>query len=166
MPLNIIRTYQSPNYDERKNAQPIDTVIIHYTDMLSAEAALKLLCDPASKVSSHYLIDKEGLIYQLVDEHHRAWHAGVSSWKGETNINCRSVGIELDNRGHTHGPEPFPEKQIESLLDLLKDITDRYSIPANRILGHSDVAPLRKKDPGELFPWSRLAEKGYGILAK
>jgi N-acetylmuramoyl-L-alanine amidase len=138
-------------------------IILHYTDMLTAEEALARLCDPISKVSAHFLIGKEGMLYQLVDPEYRAWHAGVSSWEGENDINSRSIGIELDNLGHTFGPEPFSMPQINTLLDLLVELTQIYGIPAHRIVGHSDVAPLRKQDPGELFPWRDLARKGFGL---
>lgn len=164
--ISLNTNYTSPNYNERPLEKPINMVIVHYTDMLSAEEALQRLCDPASKVSAHYLIDKQGQIFQLVDEAHRAWHAGVSSWEGETDINNGSIGIELDNGGHTHGPEPFPDEQIRSLLVLLKDLVDRHKIQPHRILGHSDIAPGRKIDPGPLFPWDILAKHGFGLAAK
>jgi N-acetylmuramoyl-L-alanine amidase len=131
--------------------------------MLSAEDALHHLCNPESRVSAHFLINKEGIIYELVDPGHRAWHAGVSFWQGDSDINSRSIGIELDNLGHTFGPEPFPSIQIVSLLKLLEELTQTYAIPPHRIVGHSDVAPLRKKDPGELFPWAELASHGFSI---
>jgi N-acetylmuramoyl-L-alanine amidase len=153
----------SPNFEPRPNGVITDTIIIHYTDMNSAEEALKRLCDPKSKVSAHFLIGKDGTIYELVDCRDRAWHAGASSWQGEQDLNSRSIGIELDNLGHTFGPEPFPEKQIKILLDLLIELTARYNIHPYRILGHSDVAPLRKSDPGELFPWAHLARNGFGL---
>lgn len=153
----------SPNFEPRPPGAPLDMIILHYTDMLTAEEALARLCDPISKVSAHFLIGKEGMLYQLVDPKYRAWHAGVSSWEGENDINSRSIGIELDNLGHTFGPEPFSMPQINTLLDLLGELTQIYGIPAHRIVGHSDVAPLRKQDPGELFPWRDLARKGFGL---
>jgi len=153
----------SPNFEPRPPGAPLDMIILHYTDMLTAEEALARLCDPISKVSAHFLIGKEGMLYQLVDPEYRAWHAGVSSWEGENDINSRSIGIELDNLGHTFGPEPFSMPQINTLLDLLAELTQIYGIPAHRIVGHSDVAPLRKQDPGELFPWRDLARKGFGL---
>ncbi len=138
-------------------------IVLHYTDMLTVEEALARLCDPISKVSAHFLISKEGVLYQLVDPKYRAWHAGLSSWGGEGDINSHSIGIEMDNLGHTFGPEPFSIPQMNTLLDLLADLTQTYEIPAHRIVGHSDVAPLRKQDPGELFPWHDLAKKGFGL---
>jgi N-acetylmuramoyl-L-alanine amidase len=131
--------------------------------MLSAEEALQHLCNPGSRVSAHFLISKEGTIYELVDPGKRAWHAGVSFWQGDNDINNRSIGIELDNLGHTFGPEPFPAIQISSLINLLEDLTRTYAIPPHRIVGHSDIAPSRKQDPGELFPWAKLASHGFGI---
>ena len=152
----------SPNHDDR-GAAAIDMLLLHYTGMASAEAALARLCDPASKVSAHYAIDEDGLVYALVPEERRAWHAGVSYWAGARDINARSIGIELVNPGHEFGYRAFPEAQISSLVVLAKDILTRHPIPARRVLGHSDVAPARKDDPGELFPWARLAEAGIGL---
>jgi N-acetylmuramoyl-L-alanine amidase len=151
----------SPNFNERPSA--IDAIIIHYTDMASAEAALAWLVNPASQVSAHYLIDEEGHVYGLVDEKHRAWHAGESYWQGCTNLNDCSIGIELANPGHTNGYQPFPETQIISLIKLCLDIQKRWNIPNARILGHSDISPQRKQDPGHLFPWKRLADEGLGL---
>ena len=128
--------------------------------MPTAEEALALLCDPASEVSAHYLIDEAGALYRLVDEGRRAWHAGVSSWAGASDVNGRSIGIELANPGHEFGYAPFPEAQLGALEKLLGDIRERRRIDPVRVVGHSDVAPLRKRDPGELFPWRRLAAKG------
>lgn len=153
----------SPNFEPRPLDSPVDTIILHYTDMLTLEEALNRLCDPEIKVSAHFLISKEGQLYQLVDPKYRAWHAGVSSWRGESDVNSRSIGIELDNLGHTHGPESYTQEQISTLLKLLKELTNQYKIPSNRVLGHSDVAPARKSDPGELFPWEVLAREGFGI---
>lgn len=155
--------HPSPNFEPRPLGLPLDMVVLHYTDMLTAEEALGRLCDPISKVSAHFLIDKGGALYQLVDPKHRAWHAGTSFWGGEEDINSRSIGIELDNLGHTFGPEPFSIPQMNTLLDLLTELTHTYGIPAHRIVGHSDVSPLRKQDPGELFPWQNLAQKGFGL---
>ncbi len=155
--------YPSPNFEPRPSGIPLDMIVLHYTDMPNAEEALARLCDPASKVSAHFLIHKEGPLYQLVDPKHRAWHAGTSFWGGEGDINSRSIGIELDNLGHTFGPEPFPVSQMTTLYHLLEELTQIYGIPAHRVVGHSDVAPLRKQDPGELFPWHDLAKKGFGL---
>jgi N-acetylmuramoyl-L-alanine amidase len=158
--LDSINT-PSPNFDERGAA--VDMVVLHYTGMPTGEEALARLRDGASKVSSHYLVEEDGRIFRLVDESMRAWHAGVSSWRGETGVNARSIGIEIVNPGHEWGYRAFPDVQIESVVALLKDIVGRRNIPANRVLGHSDVAPQRKEDPGELFPWKRLAEEGLAI---
>lgn len=153
----------SPNFGPRSAGVPLDMIVLHYTDMLTAEEALARLCDPISEVSAHFLIGKEGALYQLVDPKYRAWHAGTSFWGGEEDVNSRSIGIELDNLGHTFGPEPFSVLQINTLLDLLTELTEIYGIPAHRVVGHSDVAPLRKRDPGELFPWHDLAKKDFGL---
>jgi N-acetylmuramoyl-L-alanine amidase len=152
----------SPNHDDRDGA-PIDMLVLHYTGMTSAEAALERLCDPAAKVSAHYTIDEDGTIYALVPEARRAWHAGVAHWAGATNINSRSIGIELVNPGHEFGYRPFPDDQIAALTTLCHSILVRHPIASSRVLGHSDVAPARKDDPGELFPWARLAKAGIGL---
>lgn len=157
---NIIQA-PSPNFNERPCT--IDSIIIHYTDMVSAKAALDWLTNPISRVSAHYLIDEEGKIYKMVAEERRAWHAGNSYWQGRTNLNDCSIGIELSNPGHSYGYQPFPEAQIESLIKLCLDIQKRWNIPSSRILGHSDIAPQRKQDPGHLFPWKRLADEGLGM---
>jgi N-acetylmuramoyl-L-alanine amidase len=154
---------RSPNYDERPEGSRIDMLVLHYTGMKSAEEALARLCDPEAKVSAHYTIDCDGRIYRHVPEEFRAWHAGVSYWAGERNINGCSIGIEIVNPGHEFGYVPFAKPQIAALLDLAGDITERHAIPPARVLGHSDVAPARKEDPGELFPWSQLADFGIGI---
>ncbi len=156
-----IKQLPSPNFNERNS--PLDAIIIHYTDMLSADETLKWLCNPASKVSAHYLIDEDGQIYQLVDEGKRAWHSGESCWQGRNDTNSYSIGIELANPGHTFGHLPFPEAQIDALVSLCEGIMSRWGIPPSRILGHSDVAPRRKQDPGHLFPWERLAQAGMGL---
>jgi len=153
----------SPNFDARAAGHPIDILLLHYTGMQSAEAALARMCDPAAKVSTHYCIDEDGSCIRLVDEGHRAWHAGVSTWGGETDINSRSIGIELVNPGHEFGYRPFPEPQMLSLVELAGEILGRHPIPPARVLGHADVAPLRKQDPGELFGWARLAKAGIGL---
>lgn len=141
-------------------------VVLHYTGMQSGEAALARMRDPEAKVSAHWMIEEDGRVFRLVPEERRAWHAGVSFWKGERDINAVSIGIELVNPGHEFGYRAFPEPQILSLLTLLDDIRTRWSVPNNRILGHSDVAPARKTDPGELFPWATLAAAGHGIWAE
>ena len=152
----------SPNCDSRGGAT-IDSLVLHYTGMQSGAAALSRLCDPAAKVSAHYLIDEDGSVYAMVPEEKRAWHAGLSYWDGARDINARSIGIELVNPGHEFGYRPFAAAQIASLIALTKGILNRHPIPAWRVLGHSDVAPLRKDDPGELFPWERLAAEGIGL---
>lgn len=154
----------SPNHDARPAGAPVDILVLHYTGMRTAEEALDRLCDPGAKVSAHYTIDRDGCIYRHVDEDRRARHAGISWWAGERDVNGRSIGIELVNPGHEFGYVPFPETQIEALTELAHAILARHPISANRIVGHSDVAPARKMDPGELFPWQRLAESGIGLF--
>ncbi|MES0811250.1 N-acetylmuramoyl-L-alanine amidase [Roseibium sp. SCPC15] len=157
------RVHPSPNHGERADGARIDTVVLHYTGMQTAEAALQRLCDPRAEVSAHYLVYEEGTILQCVPEARRAWHAGRSSWKGETDINSRSIGVEIVNPGHEFGYRPFPEDQIEAVIALVSDICRRHGIAAWRVLGHSDIAPDRKEDPGELFPWDRLSDAGIGL---
>ena len=152
----------SPNWDSRGGA-PIDMLVLHYTGMQSGEAALERLCDPAAKVSAHYMIDEGGTVYALVPEEALAWHAGVSYWAGARDINARSIGIELVNPGHEFGYRAFPDAQIGALTELAGAILARHPIPAWRVLGHSDVAPSRKDDPGELFRWEKLAGDGIGL---
>lgn len=173
----------SPNFDARGRA--IDLVLLHYTGMQDAAIALARLCDatpvartypgpwqapdidpaaPLGRASAHYVVDEAGLIYRLVAEESRAWHAGVSSWEGEVDVNSRSIGIEIVNGGHDFGLPDFPGAQIEALIALLRDILARRGLDPSRVVGHSDVAPGRKRDPGEKFPWRRLAEAGVGLL--
>jgi N-acetylmuramoyl-L-alanine amidase len=159
----VYRVRLSPNFGPRPAGVPIDILLLHYTGMESAEAALDRLCDPAAQVSCHWLIEEDGTIWQLVEEQHRAWHAGKAYWAGETDINSRSIGIELVNPGHEHGYRPFPAAQMEALALLAREILARHPIPPHRVLGHSDVAPQRKLDPGELFDWAWLASRGVGI---
>jgi N-acetylmuramoyl-L-alanine amidase len=151
----------SPNWDER--ALPISMVVLHYTGMPSAAEAQARLTDPAAKVSAHYLIDEDGIVTQLVPEEKRAWHAGRSWWRGITDVNSASIGIELVNPGHEFGYRPFPEAQMSSLLPLLADICWRRKIYPANVVGHSDVAPARKQDPGELFDWEMLADLGLAL---
>jgi N-acetylmuramoyl-L-alanine amidase len=157
----------SPNHDARKSEgggdAPIDMLVLHYTGMPTAAAALERLCDPEAKVSAHYTVDEDGTVYVHVPEARRAWHAGVSHWAGAADINARSIGIELVNPGHAFGYRDFPEAQIGALTALCHSILMRHPIPSWRVLGHSDVAPARKEDPGELFPWARLAKAGIGL---
>ena len=152
----VHRTVPSPNWNER--AEPISMVVLHYTEMQSADAALQRMCDPATEVSAHYLITEEGEVVSLVPEDKRAWHAGVSYWRGHTDVNGKSIGIELDHPGHALGYREFSQPQFEALVPLLARIVRTYDIPRANVVGHSDVAPARKIDPGELFPWDRLAE--------
>jgi len=157
------RIHPSPNHGRRVQGAPIDMVVLHYTGMPSAEAALQRLCDPGAEVSAHYLVDEDGSILQCVPESRRAWHAGASFWKGETDINSRSIGVEIVNPGHEFGYRPFPEAQIEAVIALVRDICRRHGIHPWMVLAHSDIAPDRKEDPGELFPWGRLSEAGIGL---
>ena len=148
----------SPNWNER--AAPITLVVLHYTGMASAAEALARLTDPEAGVSAHYLIDEAGHVTQMVAEENRAWHAGQAYWRGITDINSASIGIELANPGHEWGYVPFPDAQMRALLPLLADIQQRHGIAPENIVGHSDIAPARKLDPGELFDWPRLARIG------
>lgn len=141
-------------------------LVLHYTGMKTAEEALARLTDPAAKVSAHYTIDRDGRVYRHVPEDLRAWHAGVSYWAGETNVNGRSIGIEIVNPGHEFGYIPFADAQIAALIDLSAGIFARHAIVPARVVGHSDVAPARKEDPGELFPWASLSEYGIGVWPK
>lgn len=156
---NIIQR-PSPNFDER-NGQDISMIILHYTGMKTAEEALARLTDEAVKVSSHYTVDEDGSIYQHADEEKRAWHAGVSSWQDQKDINAVSIGIEIVNPGHEFGYRAFPEVQVEAVKNLCRDIIGRHDIEFT--LAHSDIAPDRKEDPGELFPWKSFAKSGVGI---
>lgn len=173
----------SPNFDAR--TRPIDLVVLHYTGMQDAATALARLTDPSpvagsypgpwqsddvepnaplSRVSAHYVVDEGGQIYALVPEEHRAWHAGVSSWEGDGDVNARSIGIEIVNGGHDFGLPEFPAAQIDGVIALLKDVLDRWpDLNAKRVVAHSDIAPARKADPGEKFPWKTLAEAGVSI---
>jgi N-acetylmuramoyl-L-alanine amidase len=152
----------SVNFDARPEGAEIDILVLHYTGMQTAEEALARLCDYDAAVSAHYTIDRDGTVYAHVPESCRAWHAGASWWAGERNVNGRSIGIELVNPGHDFGYIPFTDDQIGALIELAHGILGRHPIPTRRVLGHSDVAPARKKDPGELFPWWRLAQEGIG----
>ena len=151
----------SPNFDARHG--PPDMLVLHYTGMQSGEAALARLRDPEAKVSAHYMVEEDGRVFRLVPEERRAWHAGVSFWQGERDCNAKSIGIEIVNPGHEFGYRPFPKVQIDQVIALVGDIRSRWTIPGDRIVGHSDIAPGRKEDPGELFPWKRLAKAGHGL---
>jgi len=161
--LFISNKYGSPNFNPRENAKLLDTIIIHYTGMKNAELALNHLCNKNSKVSAHYFINEEGNIWQLVDDCNVAWHAGVSKWLNRKNLNDTSIGIELVNPGHQYGYKVFSENQYKSLEKLIEILVIKYDIKKDRILGHSDIAPSRKLDPGEKFDWHRLAKKGLAI---
>jgi N-acetylmuramoyl-L-alanine amidase len=159
----ILRERASPNHDARPEDAHIDMLVLHYTGMKTAAKAIDRLCDPAAKVSAHYVIDEDGTKWRLVEESRRAWHAGASYWQGTENVNAVSIGIELVNPGHEWGYRAFPEAQMASLETLCRELLQRHPIPADRVVGHSDVAPLRKQDPGELFDWPRLAHAGVGL---
>lgn len=151
----------SPNHTERRVVERADMIILHYTGMPTEDGAISWLCAPESEVSCHYVVNMDGTVYQLVPEDRRAWHAGKSVWKGETDINSRSVGVEIANPGHPTLPD-FPDRQIEAVIALCQDVAARLDIPPERILAHSDVAPVRKIDPGERFPWGQLHAAGVG----
>lgn len=158
----------SPNFGERRPAEEgggalIDMLVLHYTGMESGEAALDRLCDPAAEVSAHYLVEEDGRVFRLVDEEKRAWHAGVASWRGVSDVNSRSIGIEIVNPGHEFGYRDFPGAQMAAVETLCLEILARHPIPPRNVVGHSDIAPQRKTDPGELFDWPRLAAAGIGV---
>lgn len=154
--------FPSPNFRPRPDGAATDMLVIHYTGMRTGAAALARLCDPDVEVSAHYLIEEDGRVFGLVEEADQAWHAGVASWRGAGNINDRSIGIELVNPGHEYGYRPFPDAQMAALIGLARDVLTRHDIPVRNIVGHSDVAPARKRDPGELFDWRGLAAAGIG----
>jgi N-acetylmuramoyl-L-alanine amidase len=156
-----IQDLPSPNFDARNAG--IDILLLHYTGMKTAQDALDRLRDPAAQVSAHYVVDEDGTTYRLVAEERRAWHAGTSYWAGARDINARSIGIEIVNPGHEFGYRAFPAKQMAAVLELAQDIVQRHGIEPARVLGHSDVAPTRKEDPGELFDWAMLAAGGVGL---
>ncbi len=158
-----IRELPSPNHDERPMDEPIDMLILHYTGMRSAQEAVDRLRDPVARVSSHYVVDEDGAVLRLVPEERRAWHAGISHWRGHTLLNGRSIGIEIVNPGHEWGYRDFPVLQLAAVCDLCLGILSRHPIPARNIVAHSDVAPDRKEDPGEKFDWRSLAENGVGL---
>lgn len=153
---------RSPNFNDRDGVA-IDMLVIHYTGMRTGDEALQRLCDHKAEVSAHYMITQEGEVLSLVDEAKRAWHAGVASWRGHSNINSRSIGIELVNPGHEFGYQDFPHAQMMSLINLCQGIIARHDIAPRNVVGHSDVAPVRKQDPGERFDWRRMSEAGIGL---
>jgi N-acetylmuramoyl-L-alanine amidase len=158
----VTEVVPSPTHDERKDGREPDIILLHYTGMKTGQAALERLCAPDSKVSSHYFVFEDGRIVQLVQEGRRAWHAGISHWAGESDINSSSIGIEIVNPGHDNGYPDFPSRQIAAVIALSKGIMARRGIRRERVLAHSDVAPSRKQDPGEKFPWRLLASSGVG----
>jgi N-acetylmuramoyl-L-alanine amidase len=159
------RVIPSPNYGARRGWKRPDMILLHYTGMGDAPSAARWLANPESRVSAHYMIEDDGTVIQMVSEWHRAWHAGASRWAGETDINSVSIGIEIHNHGHEapDGLPPYPRAQMEAVAALCRDIAARWSVPPERLLGHSDVAPGRKRDPGEHFDWHWLAEQGLGV---
>lgn len=164
-----IKSAPSPNFDNR--SYPVDMLVLHYTGMKTSEAALERMQQPDSKVSSHYLIDEDGNVLQLVQEDKRAWHSGVSKWQGDVDLNSRSIGIEIANGGWNiplaDGTlPPYHRSQIDAVIKLSQSILSRFKIPHSRIVGHSDIAPDRKEDPGEHFPWEELATTGIGLWPK
>ncbi len=160
----VARLAPSPNFGERRGAGNIDMIVLHYTGCPSAESAELWMCAAESQVSAHYLVEEDGAIVQLVAEEARAWHAGVAFWAGEEDVNSRSIGIEIQNAGHACGaPPPYPEPQMAAVEALVADVARRHGVPPERVVGHSDVAPLRKADPGEHFPWARLAAAGLAL---
>jgi len=158
----VAEVMPSPNHGERAGGRRPDMIVLHYTGMPDAGAALERLCSPASEVSAHYFVFEDGRVIQLVQEGRRAWHAGVASWAGETDINSCSIGIEIANPGHDYGYPDFPKRQIAAVTALCRGILTRHAIALARVLGHSDVAPARKRDPGEKFPWRTLHDSGVG----
>ncbi len=156
------RVFPSPNHGERAGGQAPRLLVLHYTGMPDAGEALQRLCNPVSEVSAHYFVFENGHVVQMVPEARRAWHAGASFWNGETDVNSASIGIEIANAGHPGGLPPYPDAQIAAVTRLAQDIIQRWAIRPENVLAHSDVAPLRKEDPGELFPWERLAQAGVG----
>jgi N-acetylmuramoyl-L-alanine amidase len=158
----VAEVLASPRHEARAGGPP-DMILLHYTGLPTLADALGFLHGPAGNVSCHYVVEESGRILQLVPESRRAWHAGLSHWAGETDINSRSIGIEIVNPGHDFGSPPFPETQVAAVAALCRDIARRHAVAPERVLAHSDVAPTRKKDPGEAFPWDRLAREGVGL---
>ena len=158
--------HPSPNFGPRRSAATPNILLLHYTGVASAAGAITWLATPKSEVSCHYVVDEDGLITQMVAEQMRAWHAGIGEWAGESDINSVSIGIEIHNQGHDAGYPDFPELQLLAVEKLCRDIIDRHAIEARNVLAHSDVAPARKRDPGEKFPWKTLADSGIGLWVK
>jgi N-acetylmuramoyl-L-alanine amidase len=160
----VDRTQVSPNHEPRFGVNAPSLLILHYTGMATAQASVDWLCNPVSKVSCHYLIDTDGSIIQMVSEDRRAWHAGTSSWHGVIDINSASIGIEIQNHGHGGGSPAFPDAQMQRVAALSLDIMQRHNMAPHQVLAHSDVAPGRKIDPGEVFDWHDLAKRGVGQM--
>lgn len=163
MSVFTVRDLPSPNQDDRPAGTTIDMLVLHYTGMVDTAAALDVLRDPVRKVSSHYVVDADGVVFRMVPEGRRAWHAGVSVWRGRAGLNDCSIGIEIANPGHTHGYPDFPVLQLAVVCDLCLDILSRHPISARNVVGHSDIAPDRKDDPGEKFDWQGFAQAGIGL---
>jgi N-acetylmuramoyl-L-alanine amidase len=162
----VLRLIDAPslNHDDRPPASPIDTLVLHYTGMQSGPEAIARLRDPAARVSAHYVVEEDGAVFRLVPEDRRAWHAGVSHWRGRAGLNGRSIGIEIVNPGHEWGYRPFPALQMAAVCDLCLDVIARHGIAPRDVVAHSDIAPDRKQDPGELFDWEGLAANGVGLF--
>ncbi len=161
--MQSITAHPSPNHGPRPAGAVVDMLVLHYTGMADSGAALARLCDPAAEVSAHYLIDEDGAVLRLVEERRRAWHAGLACWRGHRDVNDRSIGVELVNPGHEFGYRAFPDAQMTALAALATEIVARHPIPPRNVVGHADVAPNRKSDPGELFDWRGLAAAGIGL---
>ena len=159
----VAEVRESPNHGERRSDSKPDMILLHYTGMANAEEAVAKLCTQGTEVSAHYVVMEDGYVIQCVAEARRAWHAGAAMWEGESDINSRSIGIEIANPGHDRGYPDFPRRQIAAVTALCRSIFTRHRIPAWRVLGHSDVAPTRKQDPGEKFPWRLLFDSGIGL---
>ena len=160
MSLSIIPA-PSPNFNERLH--PVDMLVLHYTGMKDGPSALARMRDPQSQVSAHYMVEEDGRVFALVAEDKRAWHAGQSWWQGDEDLNSRSIGVEIVNGGHEFGLSPYPDEQIAAVIELCQGVLSRWPVPPSRIVAHSDIAPDRKEDPGEWFPWQQLAEAGVGL---
>ena len=164
--MKLIESFKSPNFNERKNHSKLSYLILHYTAMATCQEALEHMCEKKNKVSAHYLISKKGDIYYLVDLDKRAWHAGRSYWGGLTDLNSASIGIEIDNSGHLINNEKYNNLQIKSLCAIIYKLSNKYDIAPNNVLGHSDIAPFRKIDPGENFPWKKLSKINLSYFPK
>jgi N-acetylmuramoyl-L-alanine amidase len=164
--LNFNDTFRGLNFNDRPSGAAIDTLVLHYTGMRSGAEAIARLCDPEARVSAHYVVEEDGRVFALVPEEMRAWHAGISHWRGRDGLNDTSIGIEIVNPGHEFGYRPFPAAQMDAVAGLCREILARHPIPARNVIGHSDIAPDRKEDPGELFDWAWLAAQGIGLWAE